>query len=149
MYTWTLGASHTPAAFVLVAGQALPYDVTDVVVEHRVRARVRAGARASARPHAVRMEVAWRAARPIVQVQARLPIGPTLSDERAGLRLPAVQPRRAEGGDRSPGAASAFALVGLCLLALALTWLLAEHVTAIHFATRRCCATSPVWTGRR
>lgn len=31
VYTWTLGASHTPAAFLLTAGQALPYDVTDTV----------------------------------------------------------------------------------------------------------------------
>jgi len=31
LYTWTLGASHTPAAFLLVAGQALAYDVTDMV----------------------------------------------------------------------------------------------------------------------
>jgi energy-coupling factor transport system substrate-specific component len=31
LYTWTLGASHTPAAFLAVAGQALTYDVTDVV----------------------------------------------------------------------------------------------------------------------
>src|SRR5439155_21383089 len=31
LYTWTLGASHTPAAFLAVAGQALSYDVTDTV----------------------------------------------------------------------------------------------------------------------
>ena len=31
LYTWTLGASHTPAAFVLIAGQGLPYDITDTV----------------------------------------------------------------------------------------------------------------------
>lgn len=31
VYTWTLGASHTPAAFFLTAGQALPYDITDTV----------------------------------------------------------------------------------------------------------------------
>ncbi len=31
VYTWTLGASHTPAAFFLTAGQALPYDVTDTI----------------------------------------------------------------------------------------------------------------------
>ena len=31
VYTWTLGASHTPAAFLAVAGQGLVYDVTDVV----------------------------------------------------------------------------------------------------------------------
>ena len=31
LYTWTIGAVHTPAAFLLVAGGALPFDVTDVV----------------------------------------------------------------------------------------------------------------------
>jgi hypothetical protein len=31
VYTWTLGASHTPAAFFLAAGQALPYDITDTL----------------------------------------------------------------------------------------------------------------------
>ncbi len=31
LYVWTLGASHTPAALLLVVGQGLPYDVTDVV----------------------------------------------------------------------------------------------------------------------
>jgi energy-coupling factor transport system substrate-specific component len=31
LYTWTIGASHTPAAFVLIAGGALPFDVTDVI----------------------------------------------------------------------------------------------------------------------
>jgi energy-coupling factor transport system substrate-specific component len=31
LYTWTLGASHTPAAFLLIAGQGLPFDVTDTI----------------------------------------------------------------------------------------------------------------------
>ncbi len=31
VYTWTLGASHTLAAYLVVAGQGLPYDVTGVV----------------------------------------------------------------------------------------------------------------------
>jgi energy-coupling factor transport system substrate-specific component len=31
LYTWTLGAVHTPAAFLAVAGQGLPYDMTGVV----------------------------------------------------------------------------------------------------------------------
>jgi len=60
VYTWTLGASHTPAAFLLVAGQALPYDITDTVASFlfglafapelaRVLARMR-----------VRMQVVWQ-----------------------------------------------------------------------------------------
>jgi energy-coupling factor transport system substrate-specific component len=31
VYTWTLGASHTPAALLAAAGVALPFDVTDMV----------------------------------------------------------------------------------------------------------------------
>jgi uncharacterized membrane protein len=31
VYTWTLGASHTPAAFLAVAVAAMPFDVTDAV----------------------------------------------------------------------------------------------------------------------
>ncbi|HST54302.1 MAG TPA: prenyltransferase/squalene oxidase repeat-containing protein [Solirubrobacteraceae bacterium] len=31
VYTWTLGASHTPAAFLVVAGAALPFDALDAV----------------------------------------------------------------------------------------------------------------------
>jgi energy-coupling factor transport system substrate-specific component len=31
LYTWTIGASHTPAAFLLIAGTALPFDLTDAV----------------------------------------------------------------------------------------------------------------------
>ncbi len=30
-YTWSIGASHTPAAFLALAGTALPFDVTDTV----------------------------------------------------------------------------------------------------------------------
>jgi len=59
LYTWTLGASHTPAAFVAVAGQGLPYDLTGVLASFlfglafapelaRVLTRVR-----------VRMDVTW------------------------------------------------------------------------------------------
>jgi energy-coupling factor transport system substrate-specific component len=67
VYTWTLGAVHTPAAFLIVAGQALPYDVTGVVASFlfglafapelaRVLGRVRA-----------RMDVTWAPA-PSVQL---------------------------------------------------------------------------------
>ncbi|HYM44969.1 MAG TPA: prenyltransferase/squalene oxidase repeat-containing protein [Solirubrobacteraceae bacterium] len=31
VYTWTMGASHTPAAFLAVAGTALPFDLTDTI----------------------------------------------------------------------------------------------------------------------
>jgi energy-coupling factor transport system substrate-specific component len=59
LYTWTLGASHTPAAFLAVAGQAIAYDITDTIASFlfglafapelaRVLARMR-----------VRMDVTW------------------------------------------------------------------------------------------
>ena len=59
LYTWTLGASHTPAAFLAVAGQAIAYDITDTIASFlfglafapelaRVLARRR-----------VRMDVTW------------------------------------------------------------------------------------------
>ena len=31
VYTWTIGAVHTPAAFVVVVGGGLPFDVTDTI----------------------------------------------------------------------------------------------------------------------
>jgi energy-coupling factor transport system substrate-specific component len=70
LYTWTLGASHTPAAFLAVAGQALAYDITDTVASFlfglafapelaRVLARMRA-----------RMDVTWVQAPPVGAVEA-------------------------------------------------------------------------------
>jgi prenyltransferase beta subunit len=71
VYTWTLGAVHTPAAFLLVAGQALPYDVTDVIASFlfgfafgpelaRLLGRMRA-----------RMDVSWEPVRPPAQPSTR------------------------------------------------------------------------------
>ncbi|HXA53423.1 MAG TPA: prenyltransferase/squalene oxidase repeat-containing protein, partial [Solirubrobacteraceae bacterium] len=62
LYTWTLGASHTPAALLAVAAAGLPFDLTDTVASFlfglafapelaRVLARVRA-----------RMDVRWEPA---------------------------------------------------------------------------------------
>ena len=62
VYTWTLGASHTPAAFLAIAATALPFDLVDMVASllfglafapelARLLARMRA-----------RMEVSWEAA---------------------------------------------------------------------------------------
>ncbi|HEV7584462.1 MAG TPA: prenyltransferase/squalene oxidase repeat-containing protein [Solirubrobacteraceae bacterium] len=62
LYTWTLGASHTPAAFLAVAGQAVAYDITDTIASFlfglafapelaRVLARMR-----------MRMDVTWEGA---------------------------------------------------------------------------------------
>ncbi len=62
LYSWTLGAAHTPAAFLAVAGSSLPYDVTGVVASFLFGlafapelAQVLARAR-------VRMDVTWAAA---------------------------------------------------------------------------------------
>jgi energy-coupling factor transport system substrate-specific component len=67
LYTWTLGAVHTPAAFLLIAGQALPFDITDTVASFlfgfafgpelaRLLERMRA-----------RMDVKWEPAGPPAQ----------------------------------------------------------------------------------
>ncbi len=73
LYTWTLGAAHTPAAFLAVAGSSLPYDVTGVVASFLFGlafapelAQVLARAR-------VRMDVTWVAA----------PVGAGRADESA------------------------------------------------------------------
>jgi uncharacterized membrane protein len=96
LYTWTLGASHTPAAFLAVAGQGLSYDVTDTVASFlfglafapelaRVLARMR-----------LRMDVTW----------AQAPAADGQADEIKGGR--AGHPLRPAGS------------VGLALLAGAL-----------------------------
>jgi energy-coupling factor transport system substrate-specific component len=75
LYTWTLGASHTPAAFLAVAGQAVAYDVTDTIASFlfglafapelaRVLARTR-----------VRMDVTWERAPAQVASRDQLPGG--------------------------------------------------------------------------
>ncbi len=70
LYTWSIGASHTPAAFIAVAGAALPFDVTDTVASFlfgfafgpelaRLLARLRA-----------RMDVRWESAPPAPPAQS-------------------------------------------------------------------------------
>jgi energy-coupling factor transport system substrate-specific component len=64
VYTWTIGASHTPAALLVVAGAGLPFDLTDMFASFlfglafgpelaRLLARMRA-----------RMDVRWEPASP-------------------------------------------------------------------------------------
>ena len=36
LYTWTIGASHTPAALLATAGAAAPFDITDAVASVRI-----------------------------------------------------------------------------------------------------------------
>jgi energy-coupling factor transport system substrate-specific component len=76
LYTWTLGGAHTPAAFLLIAGQALPFDITDTVASFlfglafgpelaRLLGRMRA-----------RMEIQWEPAPPLAPQSNRSPIQP-------------------------------------------------------------------------
>jgi energy-coupling factor transport system substrate-specific component len=71
VYTWTLGASHTPAAFLAVAGSALAFDLTDTVASFlfglafapelaRLLARMR-----------VRMDITWEGSEPPASAPGR------------------------------------------------------------------------------
>jgi energy-coupling factor transport system substrate-specific component len=110
VYQWTIGASHTPAAFLAVAGTGLPFDLADTVASFlfglafapelaRLLARMRA-----------RMDVSWEA----VGVDA---------DSRSDH--PGGSPPASGGPLRSLGASSALSLA-LLVLALGLG---ASHVT--------------------
>jgi uncharacterized membrane protein len=90
LYTFSIGASHTPAAFLLVAGAGLPFDLTDMVASFlfglafgpelaRLLARMRA-----------RMEIQWDPAQPVLQskpVTSRVPAGETATGALAILVL--------------------------------------------------------------
>jgi hypothetical protein len=76
VYTWTIGASHTPAAFLATASGALPFDVTDTVASllfglafgpelARLLSRMRA-----------RMNVTWEAAGALEEADTRPPTSP-------------------------------------------------------------------------
>ena len=96
VYTWTLGGVHTGAAFIAVAGQGLPYDITDTVASLLFGlafgvelARILTRAR-------LRMDVAW------------MPAGSALAGN-APVTAGAPRPRRVTLG-RLGGAAAAIAL---------------------------------------
>jgi energy-coupling factor transport system substrate-specific component len=111
VYTWTLGASHTPAAFLAAAGTALPFDLTDTVASFlfglafapelaRLLARLRA-----------RMDVSWEAVEPHGELNTPRPVralsapGPLIALALAvGLGLGLA------GGLAKPPAASAASL---------------------------------------
>jgi energy-coupling factor transport system substrate-specific component len=97
VYQWTLGASHTPAALLAIAGTGLPFDLTDTLASFlfglafapelaRLLARLRA-----------RMDVSWEEVEPRAE-------------------LPASRPARALG---APGPLIALALVAGLGLGLA------------------------------
>jgi len=108
VYTWTIGAAHTPAALLAVAGAGLPFDLVDAVASllfglafapelTRVLTRVRA-----------RMDIRWEAAgvgTPLALALilgcagALLPVGPSVSAQAqrpvfgaAAARAPAAGP---------------------------------------------------------
>ena len=96
VYTWTLGASHTPPAFLAIAGTGLPFDLTDVVASFlfglafapelaRLLLRMRA-----------RMDVSWEPAEPAVPA--------------------AAPPQAPAGGLRSLGAAGPLVALALALV---------------------------------
>lgn len=84
IYTWTLGASHTPAAFLAVAGTALPFDITDTVASFLFGlAFAPELARLLARSRA-RMDVSWEAVEaPVAPLQGPPRTGPPTA---SGLR---------------------------------------------------------------
>ena len=104
VYTFTLGATHTPAAFLLIAGSALPFDLTDVVASFlfglafapelaRVLARVRS-----------RMDVRWEPAAP--SPPSRRPAAPRPAG-RCALAVLALVLAGATGAARRVGRAPA------------------------------------------
>jgi energy-coupling factor transport system substrate-specific component len=98
VYTWTLGASHTPAAFAAIAGTALPFDVTDTVASFLFG-----------------LAFAPELARLLARMRARM----NVSWEDAGAHTARDEPAAA-GGPASFGAASSLVaalLAGTLLLA--------------------------------
>ncbi len=90
VYTWTLGASHTPAAFLAIAVAALPFDVVDTVASFlfglafgpelaRLLARMRA-----------RMNVSWEDADALAETGGERPPGGALRSLGAASSLVAV-----------------------------------------------------------
>ncbi len=77
VYQWTIGASHTPAAFLAIAGTGLPFDLTDTIASllfglafapelARLLARMRA-----------KMDVSWEPDETPTSPDALPPLGPS------------------------------------------------------------------------
>jgi prenyltransferase beta subunit len=112
VYEWTIGASHTPAAFLAVAGSSLPFDLADTIASFLFGlafapelARLLARARA-------RMDVSWEA------------VGTNADSARTSAQPPAGGAGGASGGAPTAGGAlrslrasggAAVALLGLAL----------------------------------
>lgn len=120
VYTWTLSGSHTPAAFLLTAGQALPYDITDAVASFlfglafapelaRLLGRMRA-----------RMDVTWEAAATPLAVAAICLVGAQVAHADTSREVSYLTgAQNADGGfggakgQRSSELFSAWAAIGL------------------------------------
>ncbi len=120
VYTWTLSGSHTPAAFFLVAGQALAYDITDAVASFlfglafgpelaRLLGRMRA-----------RMDVKWEAAATPLAVAAICLVGASIAHADTSREVSYLEgAQNADGGfggakgQRSSELFSAWAAIGL------------------------------------
>jgi hypothetical protein len=131
-YTWTVGASHTPSAFILIAGTALPFDVTDAVASllfglafapelarllTRIRARMHVSWEAGEMPRAVddpapptggRSLAAWTSAAVFLAALAAALAGTSLG----GLGSSAAAASRASGAPASARAVAGVAPVG-------------------------------------
>lgn len=105
VYTWTIGASHTPAALLAVAGTGLPFDLTDMVASFlfgmafgpelaRLLARMRA-----------RMVIQWDPA-PLKPAAPRAPEGGAAAGVPALLALLVVVTALAFGGGTAAHASS-------------------------------------------
>jgi len=106
LYTFTIGASHTPAAFLAVAGAGLPFDLTDMVASFlfglafgpelaRLLARMRA-----------RMDIQWDPASP-TPVASRAPASGAITGMPAVLAVVTVGTVFAFGGASSSASSSA------------------------------------------
>ncbi len=120
VYTWTLSGSHTPAAFFLAAGQALPYDVTDAVASFlfglafgpelaRLLGRMRA-----------RMDVTWEMAATPLAVAVICLVGASIAHADTSREVSYLEgAQNADGGfggekgQRSSELFSAWAAIGL------------------------------------
>jgi hypothetical protein len=96
VYTWTLGASHTPAAFLAVAGEGLPFDLLDTVASllfglafapelARLLARMRA-----------RMDVRWEPtlSAPLAMLALALSVVAAMLATAGGLAIAKASPAR-------------------------------------------------------
>jgi energy-coupling factor transport system substrate-specific component len=101
VYQWTLGASHTPAAFLAVAGTGLPYDVADTVASFLFG-----------------LAFAPELARLLARTRARMDVSWEVPAAGTGADPPGSGPSAARGALRSLGASGGLPV--LLLLALSL-----------------------------